>query len=266
VLAPLARLLQTTPLETAKLVVSVVALIGTAIAAVIAIKSFRRTEQWKRAEFLASEMKEFFANPKVANAFLLIDWGSRRIPLLPQSATNQGMVGVTRALQVSALLPHTIVEPQAGSDIEQLFDGTEASIHGTEASIHKFSTEEAAIRDCYDALLDGLERFASYVQTNLIDSVSLRPYLGYWIDDIHASTKDPADAAWSAALLTYITFYRYNGVLRLFREFDRDISCSTPTYRGFLAGMQDQQLALKLAQAVNVEYAVPHRSIGSSNE
>ena len=40
-------------IEMVNLIVSIVGLGGTFIAAVVAIRSFIRTEQWKRAEFLA---------------------------------------------------------------------------------------------------------------------------------------------------------------------------------------------------------------------
>src|SRR6185436_3142723 len=96
-------------IELAKLFVSIVGLVGTIGAAVLAIRTFRRNETWKRAEFLAREMKEFFDNDRVSNALLLIDWGSRRIRLLDENADDHGWVHVTRSVQVRALLPHTLV-------------------------------------------------------------------------------------------------------------------------------------------------------------
>ena len=244
----LARWLQTEPIEVAKLAVSVVALIGTAVAAVVAIKTFRRSELWKRAEFLASEMKEFLSNPKVNSALLLIDWGSRRIPLLDEKSEDQGRVRVTRPLQVSALLPHTLL-------YSGLIPEPEQSSFIPETNTRRYSPEEAAIRDCYDAFLDGLERFSSYVQTGLVAAQALRPYVGYWIDDIHAGTADPEDAAWAAALLTYIEFYRFKGVQTLFAQLGRDISPNGAAYCSFLRAMEDQGLATRLAEAIGIRYA-----------
>jgi hypothetical protein len=51
-----------------------------------------------------------------------------------------------------------------------------------------FTHAEAAIRDPYDALLDGFERLASYVKMGLVEVASLRPYIGYWVDDIASPT------------------------------------------------------------------------------
>jgi hypothetical protein len=246
-LTNLAHLLQTTQIEVAKLLVSTVALVGTAVAAIIAIRTFRRTEQWKRAEFLANEMKEFLDDRNVRNALLLIDWGSRQITLLDENAPNQGKIRVTRQLQVRALLPHTIVHPSVGSDVEQ-------SSEQSESGLLAYSAEEAAIRDCYDAFLDGLERLSNYVQSGLVDGSALKPYIGYWIDDIHAATSDPDDAAWAATLLTYIDFYRFKGVQWLFSHLDRSIGCDSVAYRGFLRSMEDQKLAGLLANVAKIEY------------
>jgi hypothetical protein len=233
--------------EIAKLIVSTLALAGTFLAAGIALRSFLRGEHWKRAEFLAREMKEFFDGSRVQNALLLIDWGTRRIQLLDDNADDHGRVKVTRQLQVRALLPHTLLSG-AVSDPEQVGDA--------DSSMRRYTPAEAAIRDCYDAFLDGLERFSSYTQTGLISVKQLRPYLQYWIDDVHTQATDEEDAAWSAALLTYIAFYRFHGVQWLFRAFDRSIDPSGSTFVGFLTTMRDQQLAERLAAAAGAKYTV----------
>jgi len=188
-------------IEIAKLVIAVAGFGGTLFAARLALRTFHRTEQWKKTEFLAKEMKEFLDDPRIQNAFTMIDWGSREIKLLDEGAEDKGKVFVTRLTQVHALLPHTFFN--AGSDVE----GSSDSATGI-----SYTPAEAAIRDCYDALLDGLERFSNYVQTGLIEIDSLRPYLQYWIDDIHSPAKDEEDAAWSAALATFVAFYRFDGV------------------------------------------------------
>ena len=235
-----------TQLEHAKLVVQTVGLLGTLAAAVVAVITFRRTEKWKRAEFLAAKMKEFFDDRRVQQAMTLIDWGSRRVLLLDATASDGGVVRVTRQLQTRALLPHTLVDATAGSDGEGDCDGA--------VPMRRFSPEEAAIRDRYDAFLDGLERFAGYVQSGLVAAQDLRPYVGYWVDDIHAPTKDVEDAEWCAALLTYIHFYRYSGVQQLFTDFQRDISPGSAAYMGFVGQMRDQDLASRLAGAAGLRY------------
>jgi hypothetical protein len=227
-------------IEISKLAVSIVGLGGTFIAAVVAVVTFRRAEKWKRAEFLAREMKEFFADIRVQNALTLIDWGSRYVKLLDDGTPSKGRVLVDRRMQVRALLPHVLLPicvDAAGAD-------------SADSEVGRYTPPEAAIRDCYDAFLDGLERISSYVQTGLIDLDSLRPYLQYWIDDIHSPLKNEEDAAWSASLWTFIAFYRFSGVQWLFRAFDRDIVPTCPEFNTLLARMNDPSLAENLAKAV----------------
>lgn len=229
-----------------KYAVKVAGAFGSLVAFAIAVSTYYRTERWKRAEFLAREMKEFFTAPRVQKAMLLIDWGKRRIQLLEDRAADQSVVVVDRAMQVRGLRPHVLVSGDASDPVAmEVADTTD---------IDRFTQPEAAIRDCYDAFLDGLERFASYMKTGLTDVASLRPYIGYWIDDIAAPTTNPDDAAWSAALLTYICYYRYTGVLWLFKEFGEDISPASQTYVSFLRGMHDQSLASALANTVGCRY------------
>ena len=217
-------------LEVPKFYVSVFGLVLSLIGGALALQSFRRNERWKKAEFLAKEMKDFFEETRTQKALLFIDWGTRRVQLFSPDADDGGRIIVTRALQVSALRPHTFLRTN-GSDpamnIEEADSDVETDGEASDSSPKSFSPAEAAIRDCYDGFLDGLERLSSYVKTGLIETPALRPYIGYWIDDIHAATTNKIDAAWSAALLTYISFYRFDGVLWLFEALDRDIKPSS---------------------------------------
>jgi hypothetical protein len=162
---------------------------------------------------------------------------------LDDNAGKNGRVLVTRKMQVRALLPHTLKPLSSDAVIFQ----TDGPLQDDE--LRRFSTAEAAIRDCYDSFLDGLETLSSYVKTDLISLDNLRPYVEYWIDDIHAPTKIAEDAAWSAALATYIAVYRYKGVLWLFDRFNRSISPNSPAFKSFLAGTEDKELAQALRKA-----------------
>jgi hypothetical protein len=78
----------------------------------------------------------------------------------------------------------------------------------------------------------------------------MEPYIGYWLQDIHSEAENPADAAWTAALLTYIDFYRFRGVQSLFQAAGKPIDPSSEAYLRSLAGMEDRDLAAKLAACV----------------
>ena len=72
---------------------------------------------------------------------------------------------------------------------------------------------------------------------------------------MHAPAKDSEDAAWSAALLTYIEFYRFQGVQWLFHTFNRSIAPNSESFRSFTSQMADQALAAKLVETVNRSHA-----------
>jgi hypothetical protein len=244
-----------TTIDHVKSLLTVAGYLGSFVLLLIGVLTYLRTEKWKRAEFLANEMKEFFSNSRVQKALLLIDWGCRNIQLLEDRPADQSRVVVTRQMQTMALRPHILME-RASSLIEYSGSDVETFVTDEAMSAVGFTQPQAAIRDCYDAFLDGLERFASYARTGLIDIGSLQPYIGYWIDNIYSRTDDPDDAAWCAALLTYMRFYQFDGVLWLFDAFGAPIRPSSATYVSFLKGMKDQRLASQLAQAVERVYPV----------
>jgi hypothetical protein len=183
--------------------------------AIVAWRSFRRAEDWKQAEFLASQIKQLFDDPQVKNALLMIDWGTRPIRLLDPSGPKGGEVMVTRELQVQALRPHEIVDRREAGD-------------------RRFGPEGEAIRDCYDALLNGLERLNAQIDNKLMTRQKLWPYLCYWIEDIHNSIMNPGDHLWAWMMITYIGYYRYSGVLSLLATFGGPIDHDSPLYKGLL--------------------------------
>src|SRR4051812_35100953 len=131
-------------------------LVGAAVAFAVGLAQYRRGQQWKRAEWVAQEMKALFGDPVVQAALLMIEWGGRRIPLYPgRPAEGDRYVRLTNKAVADALRLHD--EGESG-----------------------FTDEEADIRSAFDRFLDGLERFHSYVETGLVELSDLRPYLKYW--------------------------------------------------------------------------------------
>jgi hypothetical protein len=78
-------------LDEVKYVIEVAGGVGSFIVFCIAVSTYYRTERWKRAGFLAHEMKDFFATVGVQSAMLLIDWGERRIRLLENVPEDQAI-------------------------------------------------------------------------------------------------------------------------------------------------------------------------------
>jgi hypothetical protein len=197
-----------------------------------------RGQLWKRAEFLAQEMKAFMAMRAVRNALLMIDWSKRRINLFGSRGAPRNWPIVTREQQCRALLPHQVVQNGADTDLE-----------ASDSQLAGYTREQAAIRDTYDVFLDGLEKFANYVSSGLVSAADLEPYLGYWIDDIARKSggKDAQDENdWTCLLLCYIAYYRYVGVQELFGAFGHEIAPGGALFEDYLSMLSDESLASQL--------------------
>jgi hypothetical protein len=164
-------------------------LIGAAVAFVVGLMQYRRAQQWKRAEWVAQEMKALFGDPIVQAALLMIEWSGRRIALYPdRQAEADRYVRLTNESVADALMIHT------------------------ERADRPFTDVEADVRAAFDRFLDGLERFHSYVETGLVELSDLRPYLKYWA----AALRQPRDKGHRLARLTaYMRAYGYEGALDL---------------------------------------------------
>jgi hypothetical protein len=233
-------------LEPSKFVVSVVTACVATIVFYEGLRQYRRAQEWKRAEFLANEIKELLADRKAANALMMIDWGARRIKL----DSDEKPTLVTYRMQAKALLPHTFAQEGAGILIESSNTSTE------EANLRNFTPDEALIRDCYDALLDRLDRLGSYIETGLLSASDMRPYLGYYIDELAAPTNDPTEAFWNLVFFTYVHFYHFRGIPILFQKLGHDISPGSSVFQDLTKKVEkaDQELAQNLAKVAQREW------------
>jgi hypothetical protein len=256
--------------EAWKFALSILGYLGALVIFVVGLRQYRRGDYWKRSEFLAKDMKDYFTDPKVDTAFTLIDWGLRRVRLFAPSQdpldpkqSDSGERRVDRTLQCSALRPHTmprptsaassghlkniIQPPVASSDqVEEATDDTAQGEKDTETlGGVRFTREEAAIRDCYDRLLDGLDRFGNYIAGDLVTRQDLEPYLSYWIGDIASTNCNEEDAAWTVYLFGYIEFYSFFGVQQLFRSFGHDISLDRELTRRLIEKCSDKKQQLQ---------------------
>jgi len=109
--------MQPATIEHVKSLVTVAGAIGSFVVFSIGVSTYLRTEKWKRAEFLANEMKEFFAAPRVQKALLLIDWGYRELDLVEDRDSDESRVIVSRQMQTMGLRPHVLLE-RTGSQPE----------------------------------------------------------------------------------------------------------------------------------------------------
>ena len=162
-----------------------VALVGAAVAFVVSLLQYRKAQQWKRAEWVAREMKAFLDAPLTQAALHMIDYPDRRVLLYPdREHAEDRYQEVTDQIVRDALRRHDETRP--------------------------FTDAEVAIRDAVDSFLDGLERLDSYVQARLVSDRDVQPYVGYWAARIVC--PDPTDGTTDRllALRQYMALYNFH--------------------------------------------------------
>ena len=87
-----------------------------------------------------------------------------------------------------------------------------------------FTPLEVDIRNAFDKALDGLERFHSYLETNLVELSDLAPYLKYWAVTIYRPRSPRAETHRISRLVTYMERYGYEGAASLLQKVARHTS------------------------------------------
>ncbi len=171
-----------------------VGLTGGALAFWFGYRQYVEAQAWKRAEFLAAEMKAFFSDANVARALIFIDYSKIRLDGAGQPST-EGTV-FDDGILIRSLAIHTEFE-----------DG-----------IERFSQEEMIARNAWDAFFSGLERFSHYVATGLISTKDLSPYLDYWITRVAVEDPRWKPQQFFVSVHRFVDKYNYTGVKSLFNE------------------------------------------------
>lgn len=213
------------------LILQILTAIGASAAFLFSLSQYRKAQLWRRKEFIGNEVKSFQENRAVRIAFLMIDWGVRRIPF-DSEAKPHSWPRVTRQIQIAALEPDILRPLPAGADPE---------------SYRRYSDIEVLIRDTYDVFFDELTRLASFAQAELFEDHELLPYLDYWLKDITSDSGPHEDLRWRLALFCYIQFYRFRAVQAFFKRLNYDISVRGPIWNRLRSA--DTELAEKLERA-----------------
>jgi len=222
-------------------------MLGAALAFLFGLLQYQQGEKWRCRDYLAREMKDFFADPMVTNALLMVDWSVRRINLNLDDEPQSKWPAISRSDQIQALYPHVIFPARM-----RLVRREAEESEDTEDQYAAFSPTEARIRDAFDVLFDRMGAFESLISEELVSVSDLRPYLGYWIEDIADAEAPPEDLRWTLMLFGYINFYKYAAVVRLFEHFGHEISPGGKTWNAIEEKVGDPQLATMLRSAIGV--------------
>lgn len=167
-----------------------------AIGVVKALFEYTKAQKWKKAEFLAKEIKEFHADENVQRAFLMLDWNLVDIKLFDGEIDGKKQFAFNDTMFFNALKHHD------------------------EAN---FTVEEAIIRQIFDDFLFKLGMFQSYIDSKLVTKTDVENYLIYWINLIAKPKAGRKEEKCFIQFWKFISYYDYEKVIKLFENFDYDI-------------------------------------------
>ncbi|MEO1393175.1 MAG: lipase family protein [Cyanobacteria bacterium J06634_5] len=219
------------------------------------IRQYAKQQTWQRIEFLRQAVKEFEHAPEVHNALKILDFEEYRDYQIPAGSEGKTVsFRVDDELLCNALATHD----QRARQKQQLNDSEDRDQLDPEA-LRQYQIE-TALRDWFNAMLNGLEHFGYFIESGMFSEKELRPWLNYWIKLIaEPAYRRPGASRFYDALYSYIHNSGFFGVQKLFDRFgyrilpspyqDTDlanIALSTSSY--------DSRLALTLAKASYLAY------------
>jgi hypothetical protein len=148
-------------------------------------------------EFVANEIKEFWAQPAIAKAGLMLDYENLPVELFPEKGPDERWVSVNEDLIVSSL----VVQQTRG-----------------------FTEVEVAIRNILDQFFAHLERFDQYIETGLVRYSDFHPYLRYWLGILVVANSGLKSERLVSAVHEFLVGFEYVGVLRLFDRYKKHAS------------------------------------------
>lgn len=179
--------------------IAILGVSGGLIAFITGLIQYMKAQRWKRAEFVAKEIKEFESKQAIKVALKMLDWNVREYELYTnEKKLDKQKISIDDSKLISALVPHT-------------YNGS------------GFTDEEVYIRDIFDQLLDAFERFEHFIQSGLVGQEDFRPYLIYWIKIMGDMDSGRKPKQFYERLWSYIDFYEYYGVQKLFNRYSYDI-------------------------------------------
>jgi hypothetical protein len=213
---------------------------------------YRTAQQWKRAEFVASQMRDLESNPLTYNALRMLDTQGYVFTLGTgdqQGSPAEGFV-VDKELLMSTF--HVSTDPENDLAGDNQGSGAEGFVVDNErlGSNVRVSTDAEkerevrirAMRNSFDHFFDTLERFNAFIDTRLVPTTYFKPYLAFWLELLGRPSGRFAclDQDLREEIWTYLVANDYSEVQKLFKKYGRDITprTSTPTQNGSAIGQE----------------------------
>ncbi len=223
-----------------------------------------RQQRWRRIEFLRQAVNEFEQDPDIRNALKILDFEEYRDYVIPAAQGTLSGQGHQPAEQIvfrinDELLCNALANHDQRARNKRQLNTHQAHNLLTAESLRQYQIE-TALRDWFNKLLNGLEHFGYFLESELFTQKELQPWLSYWIKLIaDPAYRRPGASKFYDALYSYIHHSGFFGVQKLFERFDYRILPS-PYQDTDLVAIQkvapgySTQLALTLAKAAYLAY------------
>ncbi|MFZ4509269.1 MAG: hypothetical protein ACOYON_16395 [Fimbriimonas sp.] len=151
----------------------------------LALIQYHKAQKWKRAEFVAEQMKLFDADPNVIAVKRILDYWKTAVTLHADGEQKLALVGTEEFVRAIRVLTETESNPTG---------------------------EDLAVREAFDKFSEWLDRFAAYIESGLITRSDLAPYLSYYWNTLKMSGPQKRDQA----ILNFLSSYGYKRVIDQF--------------------------------------------------
>jgi len=195
-----------------------------AASAAIGLWQYRRNSRQAMAIKAADEMEFFHTDNSVLTAQRLIDYSACYITIEKSSKEIQEVP--VRPMDFHLALRHHLVPRTAVAGYKAEKDAFASERAGDRNANYQFSEKEHYIRDAFDGFLGRLERVESLISNKVVAEADFRDHFSYWIRLIGdpKTAGDNFSADKRQTLIDYINSYEFNGVIRLFARYDKDLS------------------------------------------
>lgn len=175
--------------------IKITTFIITIILAIKALVEYTKSQKWKKNEFLAKEMKDFFSDRDVKKALLILDWNRIDIPLYDNEIPTNKERSIF-FVDETHLENSLSISPNA-----------------------EFNDEETILRKSIDEFLVRLSTLQNYIDNKLFTTKDLRPYIVYWISLIGDKNKAHKNPIYIENLWNFIKRYEYTQVIKLLKNY-----------------------------------------------
>ncbi|MEM8804994.1 MAG: lipase family protein [Cyanobacteria bacterium P01_G01_bin.38] len=216
-----------------------VGILLSALALAYGVYEYTRYHRWQRLEFLRRAVLEFEGDTEIRNALKILDFEEYRDYQLPESplvqSPTQPPTASTPLASTVFLAPTTfasttfkvnetrLMAALAGHDrrarAKKELDEKRAQNELSQDAVTEYQIE-TALREWFNKMLNGLEHFGYFIESDLCTYKEMKPWLLYWVRLIGDPTcRREGTSQLYDQLYSYIHEYGFSGVQRLFEKF-----------------------------------------------